>query len=203
MGTIVLKRDCTLSVFTDKVWKSSNTFLCDNDDIDDFFANEAQQYAAQLFGKSYCFTLDSNPKEVVCIFTISNDSIKAMQLPQAARRTIRSRIPYPKQSLKSYPAVLIGRLGVDNKYMGQGIGSQVLDFVKSWFRDEGNKTGCRFVVVDAYNTDDVLSFYKKNDFKALFKDEKIEAEYLERNLGLNEKLHSRIMFYDLIQIKPN
>ena len=26
-----------------------------------------------------------------------------------------------------------------------------MDFIKSWFIDEENKTGCRFVVVDSYN----------------------------------------------------
>jgi hypothetical protein len=48
------------------------------------------------------------------------------------------------------PAVKIGRLGVAHASQRDGTGTQVLDFLKMWFT-VGNKTGCRFIVVDAYN----------------------------------------------------
>jgi ribosomal protein S18 acetylase RimI-like enzyme len=103
-----------------------------------------------------------------------------------------------KQGLKSYPAVLIGRLGVDIKYKHQNVGSQVLDFIKAWFIDENNKTGCRFLFVDAHNEPSVLSFYRKNGFSYLIDDEKTEARYV--GIKEHEKLHTRKMFFDLIEI---
>lgn len=36
-----------------------------------------------------------------------------------------------------------------------------MSFIKDWFRHEDNKTGCRFIVVDAYNEDKVLRYYEK------------------------------------------
>jgi len=82
------------------------------------------------------------------------------------------------------------------------IGSQVLDFIKAWFRQSDNKTGCRFLIVDAYNTEEVTSFYKKrNDFSFLFDSEEIEAKFIGINLKQKEPLHTRIMYYDLIEIK--
>lgn len=42
-------------------------------------------------------------------------------------------------------------------------------FIKDWFRHEDNKTGCRFIVVDAYNEDKVLTYYDKNGFVTLYK----------------------------------
>ena len=77
----------------------------------------------------------------------------------------------------------------------------MLDFIKSWFIDEENKTGCRFLIVDAYNKDIPLSFYQKNDFQFLFSSEQQEAE----NLGydVSKSLHTRLMFYDLKKLTSN
>lgn len=97
----------------------------------------------------------------------------------------------------NYPAVLIGRLGVASEYRGKGlnIGSQILDFIKGWFRSSDNKTGCRFIVVDAYNNEETLHFYIKNGFKPLYKTEEEERAFLE--LNPEEILETRFMFFDL------
>ena len=58
----------------------------------------------------------------------------------------------------------ICRLGIDNSLRGKGIGSMLLDFIKYFFI-ENNKTGCRFLTVDAYNN--VIRFYRNNNFKHL------------------------------------
>lgn len=61
--------------------------------------------------------------------------------------------------------------------------------------DEENKTGCRFLIVDAYNNEAPLGFYQKNEFLFLFSTEQQEAE----NLGYDvaKTLHTRLMYYDL------
>ena len=81
------------------------------------------------------------------MFTISNGSVQARQM----RRTLRDKVPYPKRLIHNYPSVLIGRLAVNENFQGNGIGSEILDFLKIWFSDSHNKTGCRFLAVDAYN----------------------------------------------------
>lgn len=47
---------------------------------------------------------------------------------------------------------------------GQSIGTFLLDFIKSFFIID-NKTGCRFLTVDAYA--DAVPFYLKNGFVPL------------------------------------
>ena len=47
-------------------------------------------------------------------FTLSNSSIDARKLPNNRRRKLTEKIPYEK-NLCSYPATLIGRLGVDKE----------------------------------------------------------------------------------------
>lgn len=162
---IRLDSDCIFSLYP-PVNSALNDFDCGNSDLNDFFTNEASLYTSNLLGKTYCFFLESAPSEIVCIFTVANDSIKSNRLPKNSRNKIGRKIPWVKQS-KNYPGVLIGRLGVNTKYHNSGIGSQTLDFVKAWFVSDDNKTGCRFVIVDAYNEDSAIKFYQKNGFNRL------------------------------------
>ena len=77
------------------------------------------------------------------------------------------------------------------------IGQQVLNYIKTWFTEEDNKTGCRFLVVDAYNKERILKFYERNKFKFLYADEATEKreQHVEEE---NEALHTRHMFLDLL-----
>lgn len=79
-----------------------------------------------------------------------------------------------------------------------GIGTQILNFIKSWFIDDQNKTGCRFLLVDAYNDEALLEFYANNGFDFLFSSESQEAE----NLGYASDaiLKTRLMYFDLKNI---
>lgn len=78
------------------------------------------------------------------------------------------------------------------------MGGQIVSYIKYWFSDENNKSGCRFVVVDAYNQPSVLHFYEKNGFKYLYLSEEEEREIF--NIGEGEPLNSRMMYFDLIQL---
>lgn len=51
---------------------------------------------------------------------------------------------------KDYPAIKLARLAVDVSLQGQGVGSQLVDFVIGMITDHVMPyTGCRFLVVDA------------------------------------------------------
>lgn len=173
-------------------------FECGDSDLEDFFHNEAVLYSKACLGKTYCFidnTGDST--KVVAFFTVSNDSVKTTFIPKSSTNKVQRKIPGQKH-LRTYPAVLIGRLGVNKEYQGKEyfIGQQVINYLKTWFIEEDNKTGCRFLVVDAYNNEHVLRFYERNKFKYLYTDEKQERE--EQHVYDNMPLHTRHMFLDLL-----
>lgn len=128
--------------------------------------------------------------------TLANDSVKAKFITASARNRVQRGVSNAKRGM-NYPAVLIGRLGVAAEYRGQGlnIGSQILDFIKDWFRSDDNKTGCRFLVVDAYNNDRTMHFYERNGFKTLYRTEEEEREF--HDIGQEAVLATRFMFYDL------
>lgn len=195
--------NCTLKIYDSEVINSCEPFDCDNSDLNDFFQKDAINYYSELLGKNYCFTLDDNPEIIVCAFTIANDSIKTFLLPNARKKKVIKDIPRQKQ-MKSYPAVLIGRLGVNKNYRiikgeTDRTGKQLMDFIKSWFIDGANKTGCRFIVVDSYNQVGPLKYYSDNEFISLFSTEEQEKEYT--SIVSDAKLETRLMYYDLIILK--
>lgn len=193
MGFLVDK--CTFSILSEEVLSACEAFDCGLPDLNDFFKNDVQNYSNELLGKSYCFRLDENPKIIVCAFTISNDSIKTNFLPNNRRKKVSEIIPREKQ-FRSYPAVLIGRLGVNKSYKGNGLGKELMDFIKSWFIESNNKTGCRFVVVDSYNEKGPIDYYSRNGFIPLFSTEAQEREYTGVQEG--KPLKTRLMYFDLI-----
>jgi len=57
----------------------------------------------------------------------------------------------------------------------------------------------RFLLVDAYNEPAVVKFYQKNDFALVFSTEEQEKETYRQMPS--EPLHTRYMFYDMIQLR--
>lgn len=195
-----LIEQCSFSELTEDVINSCQFFSCGNDDLDDFFRNDATRYAHFLMGKTYCFRLITNPTKIVCAFTISNDSIRIYDLPRSRKDYMKS-ITHHEKPLKRYPGVLLGRLGVNNEFARHGIGSEVLDFIKGWFFSSNNKTGCRFVIVDAVNNPNVIAFYQKNGFQMLFSSEQQEMAYTVGKKATTTTIDTRLMYYDLLNMR--
>lgn len=196
MSNITLLEDCVMMKYDKDVANLCPMFSCGESDLDDFFKNDAQKYAEELMGKTYCWITESKPHQIVAIVTLANDSIKTTFLEKSSRNKLNRTIVNSKRG-RSYPATLIGRLGVNTKYQGSHIGHQVIEFLKDWFKDDENKTGCRFLVVDAYNNDRTLHFYESNSFKYLHASKDEERRYYK--LDQESDLQTRLMFLDLIK----
>ena len=195
-----LSDNCTFCELTQGLLDVCRPFSCGNDDLDDFFANDAVRYAKFLMGKTYCFRVNSDLSEFACMFTLSNDSIRIYDLPRGRRDHMRS-LTHHEKPLRRYPGVLVGRLGVNVELGGMGIGSETLDFIKGWFSSRDNKTGCRFVIVDAVNDPRVVSFYAKNGFNPLFSSEEQEFLYTGGKKGEPVFLSTRLMYFDLLEMR--
>ena len=152
--------------------------------------------ATNCFARIIVFSLVDDPAQLVAVFTLSNDSIK--KIPGSRKKKVEKNIPREK-IYSSYPAVMIGRLGISLDFQSKHLGSDILSFIKAWFVDPLNKTGCRFLLVDSYNRERNLKFYQNNEFKFLFSTEEQEREF--RGLGPEKPLNSRLMYFDLIELK--
>lgn len=201
-----LEDNCILDILTDDILNGCHPFVCGDDDMDEFFQKDALDYTRYKMGKSYCFRMKDDMETIVACFTVSNDSIRIYDLP-SSRRNAMWGITNREKILTRYPGVLVGRLAVASQFAGRGVGSEVLDFIRMWFLDESNKTGCRFAIVDAKNESKILNFYERNGFKTLFPREIYEDFYTrppkdneerEERTANPRKLRTRLMFCDLL-----
>ena len=159
-------------------------FDCGDADLNEFFFKDSNEGSRQLISVTYAVEIEN---QVVAFFCVSNDAIRSDDTSKSRLRKIRNRISRDKR-YSSMPAVKIGRLATDLKFQGMGIGTQILDLIKMWFT-AGNKTGCRFIIVDAVNNAATLKFYQKNGF-----------EFLDEH-SASKTNHTRLMFFDLITFR--
>ena len=173
-------------------------FDCGDSDINDFFNHDALLFQQERLGQTFYYCLKGT-KRFVCAFSLSADSLKTTLLPGSRIKKVKELIPREK-SLQTYPALLIGRLGVSVEFSGQGIGSQLMDAIKQYCDNEFPYL-VRFLMVDAYNKSNILSYYQKNDFTFVFSSEQQEIENLKKKVPDDEDLHSRQMFFDMKRLE--
>ncbi len=159
-------------------------FDCKDDDLNEFYSNDSIKYGNELLAVTYIAKHDG---KVLAYFSVSNDSIKREELTGSEVKRVHKTVPHPKR-LKTMPAVKIGRLATCQEKQCKGLGTDILDYIKVWFT-QGNKTGCRFVLVDAYNSERIIKFYQKNGFVFLSKQDSDEK--------------TRLMYFDLYTFRKN
>ena len=186
-----LRDKCSLFSHTGEVLN----FSCGDKDLDDFFKNEAFKYEKELLGKTYKVCLKSDKSVIVCMFTLSNASVDSRRLPNSRRKKLTENIPHEK-SLSSYPAALIGRLGVNKEFGGKGIGTELIGYVKQMILLPSQMASCRYLTVDAYNNPSVLKFYEANGFKMLFSSDQQEKEHI--GMLPEKELKTKLMYFDLM-----
>lgn len=170
-------------------------FNCDDKHINKFFKKKAMDYSSQFLSRSFCFINKCNLDEVICAYCLSNDSVNLTGLPLKIKKKFQNKFPRGK-GLTSYPAIKIGRLGVRKNYSDGGahIGTQLLDYIKYKCLEYGVNSACRYLVVDSYNKDKILDFYKSNGFDFLMDE---EDEKRINGLDSRDKLETRFMVFDL------
>lgn len=191
---------CELIPVSDEVLKRCQPFSCGEDDLDEFFAKDCLVNQRKLLGKTYLFCLKSNLDVIVTAFSLSNDSIRLTnRIADEYKEQFLGDADLCDKTFKRFPAVLIGRLGTNKDFAGQGYGTAIMDFIKVLFRTN-NRTGCRFLIVDALNRPETLHYYEKNGFNYLIADERLEAKYMGIGVG-RLPLNTRLMYFDLLKLR--
>lgn len=138
-----------------------SSFDCGDADLNEFLSKDSLNYYKDLLAVTNLFYYGD---DIVCFYSVSNDRVSYEDFPSKNQfNKFCKLLPFAKRHLKSLPAVKIGRLGVNRNYQNKKIGTQILDLIKMSFITK-NKTGCRFITVDAYNNKNTLNFYEKNNF---------------------------------------
>ncbi|GHV49446.1 N-acetyltransferase [Bacteroidia bacterium] len=191
---IDLEKECELTILSAK--RQIIEFDCGDAELNDFFNNKALHYKNQLLAQT-CYFKHNGTGKVVCAFSLSPNALKTADLPGSRRKKVKEHIPREK-SMQSYPAFLVGRLGVASEFSGKGIGSQLIRYIKSYCITK-YPDFCRFLLIDAYNNPSVLSFYRKNNFSLVFSTEEQECDAYKTDAS--QPLQTRYLFFDMIHWK--
>ena len=145
---------------------SVKSFDCGDDDLNDFILHESPLYRKEKLAVTYVLKEadDLANEHIKAFFSLSNDRISISDFDSKTKYNRFSRRFNNHKRLKSYPAAKIGRLGVSESLKGMNIGSMLLKFINLYFTTD-NKTGCRFITVDAYAA--AIPFYLRNGFVPL------------------------------------
>ena len=153
-------------------------FRCSEDDLNNFLFEDAKYFQKELMAVTYLIE-DLSHNVTVAYFSLLADKITFNPEEKSAWNKLNRKIPNSKRR-KSYPALKIGRLAVNEEYAGTGVGTFILDSIKYAFTSV-KRLGCRFITVDALIS--ATSFYEKNGFKFFTE--------------LDKDDETRLMFYDL------
>jgi hypothetical protein len=160
----------------------------------------------ELLTKTYALTpigaAVSEGNKPVALVAYCNDAIRQEDVRKRASNTyLKEKFLKPVPREKRYnvfPAVKIARLGVSIYWQRRGAGTTILNITKKLFLTD-NRTGCRFITVDAYINECAITLYKKNHFQFFgVKDETHCKTMLGKLAGkLPEKVETIPMFFDL------
>ncbi len=140
------------------------SFDCGDEDLNDFILHESPLYRKEKLAVTYVLKEadDLANEHIKAFFSLSNDRISISDFDSKTKYNRFSRRFNNHKRLKSYPAAK--RLAVDVATRGENLGSYLLQFIKLYFTAD-NKTGCRFITVDAYAA--AIPFYLHNGFVPL------------------------------------
>jgi len=138
-------------------------FDCGKELLTNYLKTQARQDIKRKL--SACFVLSENKTSIQGYYTLSNNSIPLSSFPEH----IQKKLP---KSYNSIPTTLLGRLAIDKKFQGQGIGKILLiDALKRCY-EIAQEIGSFAVVVDPID-EEAENFYKKYDFIKLPDSEKM------------------------------
>ena len=153
-------------------------FKCTEDDLNGFLFDDAKHFQKELMAVTYLLESE-NDNVTVAYFSLLADKISFNPEEKSVWNKLNRGIPNPKRR-RSYPAVKIGRLAVNENYSGKGVGTFLIDSIKYAFTTV-KRLRCRFLTVDALQS--ATSFYERNGFR-FFTEQDREDE-------------TRLMFFDL------
>jgi len=140
-----------------------NSFSCSHEELVNYLQKQASQDLKRSISVTYVLTSE-NDHVVLGYYSLASTSINTGELPEAFTKKL------PRYPI--LPAILLGRLAVDQKHEGKGFGSRLLIDALKRSLDSSKEIGTIAVVVAAKD-DNAAAFYSHYDFIKL-NDEKLK-----------------------------
>ena len=135
--------------FDSKAHNRTN-FSCGRPELDRYIREIASQDVKRDLARVFV-VLDG--ADVVGFYSLSGDTVEKTDLPESHAKKLPNR---------PIPAVLLGRMAVDNTQQGQGLGARMMKNAQNRVLRASESIGYRMITVDA--KDGVVEFYLRYDF---------------------------------------
>ena len=140
-------------------------FETDTKELKDFLIEDAINNQEMAISTTYLWFYRPADQPAGYI-TLLADAIRVHGTPVGGT-FLDKGVPY-----KTLPAIKIGRMCVDNRFKGRGIGTYMIYFTAKRAVEISESVGCRFIVVDAKRETGSIHFYKRLGFEILKSREK-------------------------------
>ncbi len=122
-------------------------FDCGNDEINRYLQTMANQHAKKGITRTHVLTDGARIKAFYTLTATAFDN---------SQKHISG---YPNE----VPAIIIGRIGVDNHYQGQGLSKIAIAHALQTIKQASHEIGVAFVMIDAKN-DELANYYERLGF---------------------------------------
>ena len=132
-------------------------FQCGREPLDNYIRRYASQDMRRNVARVFVAAPENNPQQLAGFFTLSAGSVSCSSLPASL---VRKLPHYP------VPVALIGRLAVDIKFQGKGLGSILLADACKKVSQASAVLAVAGIIIDAKD-DEAIAFYGHFGFVAL------------------------------------
>jgi GNAT superfamily N-acetyltransferase len=136
-----------------------SNFDCGDDDLNDFLKNDAAKFQSDHLSHTRVVFLND---ALVAYLTLLADCII---LQTGEKKKILKEARAYHQSVYTFPAVKIARIGIQKEFQWSGVGTQLLIYTIGLVvrMNRELNIACRFITVDAYPRS--VSWYEKKNFR--------------------------------------
>jgi GNAT superfamily N-acetyltransferase len=128
-------------------------FDCGNPVLNEWLRGIASQHQQKGLSKTFVAALDDNPTAILGYYALTVCEVRTAELPKAASK----RLP------RITPGIRLGRLAIDLKMQGQGLGKLLLLNAVERSNTVATEIGVHALFVDAIDNDAAV-FYRKFGF---------------------------------------
>jgi GNAT superfamily N-acetyltransferase len=128
-------------------------FDCNDDAVNQFLREKAMQDQDRDLSRTMVLVNETRDAKIICGYhTLVMSQIRQEEIPDDKPKITRG-----------IPVILLGQIGIDVEFQGQGFGDLLLMDVQSRVDEISRKVGIRALMLDARN-EKLAEWYQKHDF---------------------------------------
>lgn len=128
-------------------------FDCTDEEVTRFLREKALQDQERDLSRTMVLAgLPDSPKRIIGYHTLVMTQVRQEEIPNDRPKITRG-----------IPVILLGQIGIDAAFQGQGLGDLLLMDVQARVDEISNKVGIRALMLDARN-EKLARWYEKHDF---------------------------------------